>query len=191
MKSRGFDVRQFYLRPAAMTHAWASGYPWENIIKEYGMAEGNLAMLMMRTADNLRHTANLIDVFPDAAATAREAIGLIMKEPVVEASAISSNANPPVGWRPIQISSTPYSEKSISGTAGTLPGRLASLFRRLASSSFFSSLAIHNPPGSLSPHSANGPPPTATMGTVFNGFSDGEKAMQAPRTGPNVNIRKK
>jgi len=84
MKSRGFDVRQFYLRPAAMTHAWASGYPWKNIIKEYGMAEGNLAMLMMRTADNLRHTANLVDVFPEAAATAREAIGLIMKEPVVE-----------------------------------------------------------------------------------------------------------
>jgi ATP-dependent RNA helicase HelY len=84
MKSRGFDVRQFYLRPAAMTHAWASGYPWENVIKEYGMAEGNLAMLMMRTADNLRHTANLVGVFPEAAATAREAIGLIMKEPVVE-----------------------------------------------------------------------------------------------------------
>jgi superfamily II RNA helicase len=84
MKSRGFDVRQFYLRPAAMTHAWASGYPWETIAKDYGMAEGNLAMLMMRTADNLRHAANLIDVFPDAAATAREAIGLIMKSPVVE-----------------------------------------------------------------------------------------------------------
>jgi superfamily II RNA helicase len=84
MKSRGFDVRQFYLRPAAMTHAWASGYPWENIIKEYGMAEGNLAMLMMRTADNLRHAANLVGVFPEAAATAREAIDLIMKEPVVE-----------------------------------------------------------------------------------------------------------
>jgi ATP-dependent RNA helicase HelY len=64
MKSRGFDVRQFYLRPAAMTHAWASGYPWENVIKEYGMAEGNLAMLMMRTADNLRHAANLVMCFP-------------------------------------------------------------------------------------------------------------------------------
>ncbi len=84
MKSRGFDVRQLYLRPAAMTHAWASGYPWENVIKEYGMAEGNLAMLMMRTADNLRHAANLVDVFPEAAATARESIGLIMKAPVVE-----------------------------------------------------------------------------------------------------------
>jgi ATP-dependent RNA helicase HelY len=84
MKSRGFEVRQLYLRPAAMTHAWASGYPWEMVAKDYAMAEGNLAMLMMRTADNLRHTANLVEVFPAAAATAREAIGLIMKEPVVE-----------------------------------------------------------------------------------------------------------
>lgn len=84
MQSRGFAVRPFYLRPAAMTHAWASGYPWDHIIREYGMAEGNLAMLMMRTADNLRHTANLVEVFPEAAITAREAIDLIMKEPVVE-----------------------------------------------------------------------------------------------------------
>jgi superfamily II RNA helicase len=84
MKSRGFEVRPLYLRPAAMTHAWASGYPWEMVAKDYAMAEGNLAMLMMRTADNLRHTANLVGVFPAAAATAREAIGLIMKEPVVE-----------------------------------------------------------------------------------------------------------
>ena len=84
MKSRGFEVRDLYLRPAAMTHAWAAGHPWEHVALDYGMAEGNLAMLMMRTADNLRHTANLIDVFPDAAATAREAIGLIMRAPVVE-----------------------------------------------------------------------------------------------------------
>ena len=84
MKSRGFDVRQLYLRPAAMTHAWASGHPWEHVAGDYGMAEGNLAMLMMRTADNLRHTAHLVDVFPAAAATAREAIDRIMREPVVE-----------------------------------------------------------------------------------------------------------
>jgi superfamily II RNA helicase len=84
MQSRGFEVRRLYMRPAAMTHAWAAGYPWETIAKDYGMAEGNLAMLMLRTTDNLRHTANLIDVFPEAAATAREAIALIMKAPVVE-----------------------------------------------------------------------------------------------------------
>ena len=51
---------------------------------DYGMAEGNLAMLMLRTADHLRHTANLNDVFPNAASTAREAIGLVMRPPVVE-----------------------------------------------------------------------------------------------------------
>ncbi|MGD8703006.1 MAG: DEAD/DEAH box helicase [Desulfosarcina sp.] len=87
MKSRGFEVRQLYLRPAAMAHAWASGYPWEAVATDYGMAEGNLAMLMMRTADNLRHAANLMDVFPEAAATAREAMGLIMRAPVVEETA--------------------------------------------------------------------------------------------------------
>jgi superfamily II RNA helicase len=84
MQSRGFEVRQLYLRPAAMTHAWAAGYPWENVAKNYGMAEGNLAMMMMRTADNLRHVAQLTDVFPEAAAASREAIDLIMKAPVVE-----------------------------------------------------------------------------------------------------------
>ena len=84
MQARGFDVRQLYLRPAAMTHAWASGYPWENVTREYGMAEGNLAMLMMRTADNLRHAASLVDVFPDAAVTSREAIDRILRPPVVE-----------------------------------------------------------------------------------------------------------
>jgi len=84
MRSRGFEVRQIYLRPAAMTHAWASGLPWEQVAGDYGIAEGNLAMLMMRTADNLRHAASLVDVFPDAAVTAREAIALIMRPPVVE-----------------------------------------------------------------------------------------------------------
>jgi superfamily II RNA helicase len=93
MKSRGFDVRQFYLRPAAMTHAWASGYPWETVVTEYGMPEGNLAMLMMRTADNLRHAANLVDVFPQAASTARDAMGLIMREPVVEPTEVQASAH--------------------------------------------------------------------------------------------------
>ena len=92
MQSRGFEVRQLYLRPAAMTHAWASGIPWEKVAGDYGMAEGNLAMLMMRTADNLRHAANLVEVFPDAATTAREAIGLIMKPPVVEEDDRQSSA---------------------------------------------------------------------------------------------------
>ena len=47
------------------------------------MEEGDLAMLILRTADNLRHIRNLKDVFPEAAATAAEAIDKIMREPVV------------------------------------------------------------------------------------------------------------
>ena len=46
------------------------------------LEEGSLAMLILRTADNLRHIRNLKDVFPQAAATAAEAIDKIMREPV-------------------------------------------------------------------------------------------------------------
>jgi hypothetical protein len=46
------------------------------------MEEGDLAMLVVRTADNLRHIRHLKDVFPEAAATAAEAIDKIMREPV-------------------------------------------------------------------------------------------------------------
>lgn len=46
------------------------------------MAEGNLAMLILRTADNLRHIRGLYEVFPEAAETAGKAIELIMRDPV-------------------------------------------------------------------------------------------------------------
>ena len=40
-------------------------------------------MLILRTADNLRHIRALRQVFPDAAETADLAIELILREPVV------------------------------------------------------------------------------------------------------------
>ena len=86
MYKEHFSVRPLFLRPAVTLYHWARGAPWDEVVRLSELEEGNLAMLMMRTADNLRHTANLIDVFPDASTTAREAIGLIMKEPVVEGS---------------------------------------------------------------------------------------------------------
>ncbi|MBW2740746.1 MAG: hypothetical protein JRE64_18305 [Deltaproteobacteria bacterium] len=39
-------------------------------------------MLILRTADNLRHIMALRQVFPEAAETARKSIRLIIKEPV-------------------------------------------------------------------------------------------------------------
>ena len=83
MHSAGFDVRPLYLRPAAAVYAWATGKSWENALSISEVEEGDLAMLILRTADNLRHIRSLHRTFPDAAESAAEAIDLILREPVV------------------------------------------------------------------------------------------------------------
>ena len=45
--------------------------------------EGNFAMLVLRTVDNLRHVRSLAEVFPGAAASAARAIELLLRDPVV------------------------------------------------------------------------------------------------------------
>jgi hypothetical protein len=45
--------------------------------------EGDLAALILRTADNLRHIRALKRVFPETAQTAALAIDLLLREPVV------------------------------------------------------------------------------------------------------------
>jgi len=83
MKQGKFEVRSLQLRPAATVCAWAQGQPWEKVLSIAEIEEGNLAMLILRTADNLRHIRNLKDVFPEAAATAAKCIEMILREPVV------------------------------------------------------------------------------------------------------------
>ena len=83
MFERGFEVRPLFLRPAAAIYAWAAGEPWERAVLVSEMDEGNLAMLILRTADNLRHIRSLAGVFPEASQTAAKAIDLILRDPVV------------------------------------------------------------------------------------------------------------
>jgi superfamily II RNA helicase len=83
MAERGFAVRPLFLRPAATIYAWATGQPWEKVLSVSETAEGNLAMLILRTADNLRHIRTLAQVFPEAAKTSETAIELILRDPVV------------------------------------------------------------------------------------------------------------
>jgi ATP-dependent RNA helicase HelY len=83
LTQRGFQVRPFYDRPAAALFAWAMGLAWERVAVEYQMAEGDLSMLVLRTADHLRHVGSLREVFPRAAATAVEAMQLILRDPVI------------------------------------------------------------------------------------------------------------
>jgi superfamily II RNA helicase len=82
MRARGFEGRAFYLRPAAAMHAWAKGRRWERVVEAAEMEEGDLAMLILRTADNLRHVAGLAEIFPEAAHAATRAVALISREPV-------------------------------------------------------------------------------------------------------------
>jgi superfamily II RNA helicase len=83
MQAAGFDVRPLFLRPAVNVWAWAGGRPWDSIIKAGAMAEGDLAMLVLRTADHLRHIRNLEPVFAKTADSARQAIDLILRDPVM------------------------------------------------------------------------------------------------------------
>ncbi len=83
MSKKGFETRPLILQPAATLYAWATGLPWEKVLTIAKMEEGDLAMLILRTADNLRHIRTLKNVFPEAAQAAATAIDLIMRYPVV------------------------------------------------------------------------------------------------------------
>lgn len=82
MSDWGFATRPMYLRPAVSLYNWCAGKDWEDVQRMSEMEEGNLVMLMLRTADHLRHVRALKDVFPEAAETAAAAIDLILREPV-------------------------------------------------------------------------------------------------------------
>ena len=83
MQASGFDARPLFFRPAVNMWAWASGQTWETIIKAGGMAEGDLAMLVLRTADHLRHIKSLDRIFASMSSSARQAIELILRDPVM------------------------------------------------------------------------------------------------------------
>ena len=80
---QGFQVRPIAMWPAATIYAWANGQPWERVLGIAGMAEGDLAMLVSRAADNLRQIASLTRVYPAIAQSAVDAMAMILREPVV------------------------------------------------------------------------------------------------------------
>ncbi|MBN1662110.1 MAG: DEAD/DEAH box helicase [Deltaproteobacteria bacterium] len=83
MRRAGFNVNPLYLWTSAVIYDWARGFDWDAIIKEAGMADGDLAMLILRTADNLRQIMSLRDTHPEIAGLAAKARDAILREPVV------------------------------------------------------------------------------------------------------------
>ncbi len=81
-KSRGFESPQIVFWPSAALFIWARRLPWEELLDCFPVSEGDMASLIMRTADHLRQVANLRQTHSGLASTANEAIQLILREPV-------------------------------------------------------------------------------------------------------------
>ena len=81
-RQRGFASPLLSFWPAAVLYLWARGMPWEGLLKTASVDEGDLASLIMRTADHLRQVTSLEETHPELAAVAREGIARILREPV-------------------------------------------------------------------------------------------------------------
>jgi superfamily II RNA helicase len=79
---RGFENPQFLFWPAAALFLWTKGTDWDELCHVIPVDEGDMASLMVRTADHLRQVTNLADSHPALSSTAERAITLIMREPV-------------------------------------------------------------------------------------------------------------
>ncbi len=83
MASRGFDTPMVMFWPAAAAYMWASDVEWTELKHHVDADEGDMAMMLLRTADHLRQLAALEEENPELAANARRAISMIMRPPLI------------------------------------------------------------------------------------------------------------
>lgn len=83
MISRQFDVPNIMFWPAAAVFLWAQEVDWLELIEEVDADEGDLAMLVLRTADHLRQLLSLEKEEPQLAETAAKALSALMRTPLV------------------------------------------------------------------------------------------------------------
>ena len=79
---RGFVTPSIPSWPAMALFMWAKGMQWQDLMTCFGAGEGDLASMIMRTADHLRQVGNLGETHPELADVALRAISLILREPV-------------------------------------------------------------------------------------------------------------
>ncbi|MBP8980599.1 MAG: DEAD/DEAH box helicase [Syntrophobacterales bacterium] len=82
LEEAGFPTRHLYFWTSWVIYEWAGGGDWDEIISRFGIADGDMAMLVLRTADNLRQIMSLRDTHPEIAARAEAARAAILREPV-------------------------------------------------------------------------------------------------------------
>ena len=83
LQAASFMTAKLYPAAGVAMYHWAQGRSWENVIKATGITEGDMATLVLRTADNLRQITSLKDTHPQAATCAYWAREAILREPVL------------------------------------------------------------------------------------------------------------
>ncbi len=82
--SRGFPDPDIRFWPVVALYMWAGGSDWNELLNMVPVDEGDMASLIMRTADHLRQVEGLRHTHPNIAARAGEAIGMILREPAAQ-----------------------------------------------------------------------------------------------------------
>lgn len=82
-RERGFETLQIQFWPAVSLLFWATNMAWDDLIRLIRIEEGDMVMLVLRTADHLRQLFDLDETHPDLAQTARKALPMILREPVL------------------------------------------------------------------------------------------------------------
>ncbi len=83
LQNEGFGTPPFPFWTVVTLYYWAKGTEWDEVRLMAGMDEGDLAMVILRTADHLRQIESLAETHPRLAASARNAIDRILREPVL------------------------------------------------------------------------------------------------------------
>ena len=81
--SKEFETPPLQFWPSAALFLWAKGTSWFELLKLVTVEEGDMVMLILRTADHLRQVCNLQDTHPHLAEKTRQILPLILREPVL------------------------------------------------------------------------------------------------------------
>ncbi len=83
LQAEGFETPPLPFWALVTVYHWAQGLTWEQLREISGMDEGDLAMIILRTADHLRQIEALAETHPQLAATAGKAVRMLLREPVL------------------------------------------------------------------------------------------------------------
>lgn len=81
-RNRIIPVEEINYSAAAAAERWCREVSWDELVTRTKAEEGDLVRLLSRTGEALRQVAGLAHANPKAAATAREAAEIVLREPV-------------------------------------------------------------------------------------------------------------